>query len=398
MWLFLFLLAIPTQLGRHFWPEWSQVIGMRVDYLSPTLYLVDIFWTIWITGKYRYFNFKKLVNFENLIFLLLIGVNVIVAGNRWVAIYRWVRIIQWIVTIKLIKNEELRIKNYLKWILPIWVITESLLGLTQVLNGGSIGGIWYWIGERRFSFSSIGIAQMSLFGEGLLRAYGSFSHPNSLAGFLLIVWCYWQRNKNKNFNYWIVYWIAILGILVSGSRWVWGITFIIFNLKFLIFKNKLRVKDILGRCLVMVGLASVVLGMISVNYRLSDFFAGWDSDSLNKRKTLFVAGIKMVKENPLLGIGAGNFVVKLPQFQKSNNFFWLQPVHNMFLLAWVEIGLLGIMAIGYKLVKCLEYPKLIKNKKNWVILGLIVMTGMVDHYWLTLPQNSWLLAVILGII
>ena len=148
----------------------------------------------------------------------------------------------------------------------------------------------------------------------------------------------------------------------------------------------------------MVGLASVVLGMISVNYRLSDFFAGWDSDSLNKRKTLFVAGIKMVKENPLLGIGAGNFVVKLPQFQKSNNFFWLQPVHNMFLLAWVEIGLLGIMAIGYKLVKCLEYPKLIKNKKNWVILGLIVMTGMVDHYWLTLPQNSWLLAVILGII
>jgi len=398
VWLFLFLLAIPTQLGRHFWPEWSQVIGMRVDYLSPTLYLVDIFWTIWITGKYRYFNFKKLVNFENLIFLLLIGVNVIVAGNRWVAIYRWVRIIQWIVTIKLIKNEELRIKNYLKWILPIWVITESLLGLTQVLNGGSIGGIWYWIGERRFSFSSIGIAQMSLFGEGLLRAYGSFSHPNSLAGFLLIVWCYWQRNKNKNFNYWIVYWIAILGILVSGSRWVWGITFIIFNLKFLIFKNKLRVKDILGRCLVMVGLASVVLGMISVNYRLSDFFAGWDSDSLNKRKTLFVAGIKMVKENPLLGIGAGNFVVKLPQFQKSNNFFWLQPVHNMFLLAWVEIGLLGIMAIGYKLVKCLEYPKLIKNKKNWVILGLIVMTGMVDHYWLTLPQNSWLLAVILGII
>jgi len=398
VWLFLFLLAIPTQLGRHFWPEWSQVIGMRVDYLSPTLYLVDIFWTIWITGKYRYFNFKKLVNFENLIFLLLIGVNVIVAGNRWVAIYRWVRIIQWIVTIKLIKNEELRIKNYLKWILPIWVITESLLGLTQVLNGGSIGGIWYWIGERRFSFSSIGIAQMSLFGEGLLRAYGSFSHPNSSAGFLLIVWCYWQRNKNKNFNYWIVYWIAILGILVSGSRWVWGITFIIFNLKFLIFKNKLRVKDILGRCLVMVGLASVVLGMISVNYRLSDFFAGWDSDSLNKRKTLFVAGIKMVKENPLLGIGAGNFVVKLPQFQKSNNFFWLQPVHNMFLLAWVEIGLLGIMAIGYKLVKCLEYPKLIKNKKNWVILGLIVMTGMVDHYWLTLPQNSWLLAVILGII
>jgi len=407
--LFLFLLAIPMQLGRHFWPEWSRVAGIRVDYLSPTLYLVDIFWMIWIVSKFLIFNSKFLINFkliklnkflkfENLLFLLLIVVNVVVAENRGVAVYRWVRIIQWLISLKILIAEKEKVKEYLKTILPIWVITESLLGLAQILNGGSIGGIWYWIGERRFSFSSIGIAQMSLFGEGLLRAYGSFSHPNSLAGFLLIIWIYWQKNKVKNINYWIVYWMAILGILISGSRWVWGITFIIFNLKFLIFKNKLRVKDILGRCLVMVGLASVVLGMISANYRLSDFFAGWDSDSLNKRKTLFVAGIKMVKENPLLGIGAGNFVAKLPQFQTGNSFFWLQPVHNIFLLAWVEVGILGIMAIGYKLAKYLKYSKLIKNKKNWVILGLFILTGMVDHYWLTLPQNSWLLAVILGII
>ena len=149
-------------------------------------------------------------------------VNVIVAGNKGVAIYRWVRIIQWIVSLKVLKSESLKVREYLKIILPIWVITESLLGLAQVINGGSLGGIWYWIGERRFSFSSIGIAQMSLWGEGMLRAYGSFSHPNSLAGFLLIIWVYWQKNRIKNINYWIVYWVAILGILVSGSRWVWG--------------------------------------------------------------------------------------------------------------------------------------------------------------------------------
>ena len=51
--LFLFLLAIPTQLGRHFWPEWSRVVGIRVDYLSPTLYLVDMFWIIWIGSRLR---------------------------------------------------------------------------------------------------------------------------------------------------------------------------------------------------------------------------------------------------------------------------------------------------------------------------------------------------------
>jgi hypothetical protein len=36
------LLLLPTQLGLHFWPQWASVFGMRVDYLSPTIYLTDI--------------------------------------------------------------------------------------------------------------------------------------------------------------------------------------------------------------------------------------------------------------------------------------------------------------------------------------------------------------------
>lgn len=42
---YIFLLLIfllPTQLGKHFWPEWSLVNGIRVDYLSPTIYVTDI--------------------------------------------------------------------------------------------------------------------------------------------------------------------------------------------------------------------------------------------------------------------------------------------------------------------------------------------------------------------
>ena len=39
---YLLLLLLPTQLGKHFWPTFSYVLGTRVDYLSPTLYLTDI--------------------------------------------------------------------------------------------------------------------------------------------------------------------------------------------------------------------------------------------------------------------------------------------------------------------------------------------------------------------
>jgi hypothetical protein len=39
-WLLIFLL--PVQLGRHFWPDFSFVLGLKIDYLAPTVYLTDL--------------------------------------------------------------------------------------------------------------------------------------------------------------------------------------------------------------------------------------------------------------------------------------------------------------------------------------------------------------------
>jgi hypothetical protein len=36
------ILFLPTQLGRHFFTSFSFVSGIRVDYLSPTIYFTDI--------------------------------------------------------------------------------------------------------------------------------------------------------------------------------------------------------------------------------------------------------------------------------------------------------------------------------------------------------------------
>ena len=61
------------------------------------------------------------------------------------------------------------------------------------------------------------------------------------------------------------------------------------------------------------------------------------------------------------------------------------------------MGLLGVVVIGSRF-RGNDWLKLFKRKENLILLGLITLTGMMDHYWLTLPQNSWLLMVILGII
>ena len=40
--LFLTLLFLPTQLGKHFWPDFSYIYSLKIDYLSPALYLWDL--------------------------------------------------------------------------------------------------------------------------------------------------------------------------------------------------------------------------------------------------------------------------------------------------------------------------------------------------------------------
>ncbi len=407
---FLWLLFIPTQLGWHFWPEWSHVMGLRVDYLSPTLYFLDILW-VGMMLKLQTSNFKlqtkKSKNLLNyLIVFIFILINIFVAQNHWEAGYRWIRIFQWIITFKFILNNKKLFKEMLMMVLPFWIVGESLLGLAQVINGGSINGIFYWLGERRFSYISIGVAQISYLGEGLIRAYGTFSHPNSLAGFMLISLIVYMRYQNikhqtsniklKRIQYWMVVFCGILGIILAGSRVVGMLLVILFLYAIRGGHIGPPLHKIMGTILIFGGVIILIFSLISNNYRISDFVGGWDSEGMSKRGGLMVASIKMIGDNPLFGVGAGNFLVRLPEYQRNSGVFWLQPVHNIIILIITEFGIVGILIL-IKL-QTLNFKLQIKNKKNLITLGIILVTGMVDHYWLTLPQNIWLLCVVLGMV
>ncbi len=402
--LFLWLLLIPTQLGKFFWPEWSMVRGIRSDYLAPVVYLLDIVWIIWmgsglINFKLKHQNLKKVVSFENLLIIVFIGLNILVAGNKWVAAYKWLRIGQWVITLNKLKNQKSKVKTMLVWIIPFWITMETLLGVGQMVKGGSLEGVWYWLGERRFSLTTIGIAQISWLGNGLVRAYGTFSHPNSLAGFLLVAWMLWQSwQKKRGVMYWVIAWCSVLGIVIAGSRMVWALLvmqLIITNYELRIKKKRLGVKNLVGYLVIITGVLMLILGVVGVNYRISDFVGGWDTGSLTKRVMLGMMSVEMWRDNLMLGVGAGNFIADLPVYQEASSFYWLQPVHNIFLLVGAELGILGIMLVIYKI---LDIRFQIMRRRNWLILGIIIVTGMVDHYWLTLPQNYWLLVVVFAVL
>ena len=398
MWLFLFLLFIPTQLGRHFWPDWSYILGIRVDYLSPTLYLLDLIWIGLIISNFKYqiFNIKKYLKFKYLVIFGFVVINILIAVNPWVAVYKWLRIGQILITFFYFRKNKELIKEKLTKIIPCWIIFESLLAVAQMAKNGSLNGIFYWFGERAFTFNTIGIAQISVMGRGLIRAYGTFSHPNSLAGFLLVsllLWYFFKEKINK-YWWWIIFWLGMLGIMVSGSRTVWFLTLGL--VLFLALKSLKNKSNIVGFILLFFGVMAFVLRLINMEYQISDFLGGWDTDGLTKRIQLNISGLKMIKESPLFGVGLGNFLVRLPEFQKNNGVFWLQPVHNILILAWSQIGILGLFLLFLFFNKNFVWGKI--GFVFRIILLVVMVGGMIDHYWLTLPQNWWLLVLVLGIV
>lgn len=400
MLVFLWLLLIPTQLGRHFWPDWSYVLGIRVDYLSPTLYLLDIVWLgILMLNPPLIPPLKKGGKLVWLV--LMVGVNILVAENKWEAVYWWARLGQWWWMVGYLAKNKKLVWKYLLWVIPIWLILEAGLAVAQMAKGGSLQGIFYWLGERRFSFSSLGVARVAVAGVSMLRAYGTFSHPNSLAGFVLVALVLWRQVQLtpedakwqvRGLIKWIVNWAGIVTIILAGSRTIWSLSVLVLVYKYFSIS---KLKNFVSLTLVILGLFLIMLGMMSVNYRTSDFLGGWDENSFGKRWNLNMSAIRMIKDSPLLGSGLGNFLVKLPEYQEKGGFFWMQPVHNIFLLLLSELGLVGLLILGLGFNIFGKF----KNLNNWVkiVLVVIVITGMVDHYWLTLVQNRWLLAVVLGL-
>ncbi|MBI4153625.1 hypothetical protein HY503_01335, partial [Candidatus Woesebacteria bacterium] len=179
---------MPSQVGYHLWPDFAYVFGIRVDYLSPTIYLTDVLiillFIFWATAKPK---IEKRTIFWIVALFLVAAINVFFATSTPVAIYKWIKIFEllffgyYIFSIK-----GLDIKKQIILPLTVSILFFSSIGIFQFLKQGALGGLLYFLGERSFSATSPGIALVDIAGREYLRAYSTFSHPNSFAGFLLV--------------------------------------------------------------------------------------------------------------------------------------------------------------------------------------------------------------------
>lgn len=401
-WWFIFFL--PSQLGRHFWFSWSRVYGLKIDYLAPTVYLTDLI-VFLIFGLFLLENWGKFISLlkhrrligklRNLwivifLFFSFVFLNCFKALNPWLALYGWLKLAEMIFVGYWISYQE---KKRFFWPLCLAVFYTCLLAIFQFLKKGSLGGVFWWLGERLFSLSTPGIARGNLWGRVFLRPYASFSHPNSLAGFLwvtlILMWneVFSKRKRSFVFSRKNIFLVSdlILGSVVIGlcfSRPIWILLLLALILLFGMSKK-------------FYFLILAVFGVFLL-FRLG--FWQINGASLVNRSELNREAVELFWKSPLWGLGWRNFIIWLPRLKlNSMDYLSLQPVHNIFLMILCETGMVGFLMFSYLVIK-----RLISffQTKDYILLFLlfsILFTGLFDHYWLTLQQNQLLLGLVFGL-
>lgn len=393
LFLFLTLLFLPTQLGRHFWPQFSYVYSLRIDYLSPTIYLWDLtVLFLIIVFILRREHIKKLALNLYLAFILTQLLSLLPIFNFSGSLNLGpglVRLEQYLFSglwgVYIASKQFKQIKTHFFWGLGLAILGEGILAVAQFFQGGSIG---FWIlGERTFSLSTPAIAKFDFQGIQFLRPYATFPHPNVLAAFMVITAPLLGMEKHPIKT--VTSFVAGAVTLLTVSR----VAIVTWLISTLLLMGKR------GRIL----LVLVTIVLIPVLYTRFSAAFNFDNLSILRREELAEEAVDMFLHSPILGVGLNNFVPQASDRLLIGPSRFLQPVHNIFLLSLSETGIVGllglILLIGIPIFKLLKKSSFRDQYiKTLIIVWFgIVFLGMFDHYFLTLPQGYRLIFLIWGL-
>lgn len=384
--LFLVVLAsLPIQLGKFFFPNYSYVLGIPIDYRAQTLYFSDLIiasyifasvWSLVTAGKNQRAKFKQFLG-KNKYYLYSLGAflvylvanSVIASISKQASLYFTLKIIGFGL-LSVFAAHDFESKNLTKLIPKVVaasLVWQSAVVFLQFFAQRSLG-LWI-LGERTFNTTTPDIAHFQLFGYQLLRPYGTFSHPNVLGAFLVVYLIMLMATKPAK----LTTLSTVATTLISFSK---GAIFALFS-AFIITSNNLR--QFTARAIVLMLSVVVFFKLISTS----------QVASLAERLILIQAAYNLALKNPLFGIGSNNFITELAKLDLTSisQIRLLQPVHNVFLLILVENGILGLLLFALMLFAVAQ--KTITKEKTSLFVALLVFAS-IDHFLWTLEQGLFI--------
>lgn len=423
---YLFLILLPWQ-TRLIWQD-AYLNGFTWEYGRLSLYGTEIF--LWglllIYGFWLYKTrkadkislddlakkFKKpsiLIYWLIVLLVLWSGLSVIFSVKSALSYYHFIRFIEAAALMSMI----LVLKIPFKRLAFVWIFsafTQSLFAIWQ----------WFiqyvpankWLGLA-YHYSTVGgniILETS--SERWLRAYGSLPHPNILGGFLalaiifILYFSFKAKNKAERFFVLIslVFIYPALFFTFSRSAWL-GLLVSLVLFGFWLFRRKQQLeKKIFFKIIFLILLLTTIL---AANFwqPLVTRLQGKEPlevNSIQLRYTFNEQAIQVIQDHPFTGAGIGAYTYGV--YETVNGSwpgYYYQPVHNIYLLVFAELGIFGIILFGLILLlfiyNLMKSATTIEKATSFLLLTIILIIGLFDHYFWTMYFGVIILFIVFAL-
>ncbi|MBI4256766.1 O-antigen ligase family protein [Candidatus Uhrbacteria bacterium] len=326
-----------------------------------------------------------------------------VSQVEWVGWFHLIHVVSAAMLFSLLVDDRTNIRQVLSLFLA-GLLVPIIIGWFQVLNGSSPDSSLLGIAAK--DAVTPGVAVVESGDERLMRAYGTFPHPNIFGGYVAfgIVALAWTARffENKRQLVGVLVTSSLLGatLIVTFSRSAWlglGIAFLVL-MGFMLWYKRIPPRQ---------ALPIMILGLVSILSTLAVFhtqvFSRFDTSqrleviSLEERASQYKTFGDVFLESPLLGVGPSAYTFILGRLDPGRPVWSYQPMHNVYLLILAELGLVGVMALGYLLCRINPFANasLARGGTLFAIaVGVLLFTiGLFDHYLWTLWPGLALVAI-----
>jgi len=383
-------------------------------------------------------------------------ISIFFSAERLVAVQAYVRLtlgmgLFWLVA----RAEYDRLKLIYAFLAGATV--QAMLGIWQFLSQTTFAGKWLGLAAHPAEVGGSSVIE-TFAGGRWLRAYGGLDHPNMLGGllaisllFIIILMIQNHRSRNQIFNppageagfqfsifkkfstrlparqvskflikqiiFYLLFFIFLTALFFTFSRGAWA-GFIVGSIFILAFKLWQWDKSSLRQLFALAAASAVLVGVLFINYqslattRLSNN-ARLEIKSNLERTASYKDGIAIIKDHWLAGVGIGGYTRSLVKLHPNEPSWFYQPTHNVFLLVWAEVGIVGLIlfiaVVAYILIFNFQFfpPRrdpakavAIFNKFsifNLSILLTLVIIMLPDHYFWSLHFGVLFFWLIIGL-